>query len=776
MVGVDPDALSGCIGWGSAEDILLMTGNAVTSWPSRVGPDLDSTAGGVAPTYQANAWGNAGGVRFAAGAVLRRVAAMPGGFAGGLAGCTVLVFARSRQASQSCHLLTVSTAAAAGNARYSARLAATTGTSYIVAAGRRLDADTLQSTSGGGTFQWSVLDSLRSHAVSVIFDHTRTDAIVQQDGVQVHGSTSWLTAGTSTAGGAQALSVGCSPADAANGFTGDIFEWAIFSRALAEGEVGQVAARWMERYGLAPSPVTPAVVPWELDLPALKASDRQTTGCWYSPIPVSRENEAQPDVWARAFVSPDGTATTGQAAMGGLWRDRPKVRAVRPESNWWLLDHVELAQWMQARGIDGVATDVISPTAESARHWTWNRVHAMSGLLTGFAVPFFLDGDGWENLRTAAETADLIQTLESYGAGWKLGDGRTVVYVFAPELCALPGQTPIGTVSSPASESSTMRVFFDAVTVALQARGIEPAWLFCPISGWDNYKDALRPLAWAGSWWGSANPNGSRNATTHGNQAASEGFVWAQPVKPQDVRPRDGIADESGSTENIRTQIGGAIASSASVLNITTVNDWNEATGIEPTEAVPQGYGTILSYWIAWWKLASPPPIVREGVAVIHRKHPRAAVPLDPRNTDLMTWRSGTLPRDDIEVITWVTAPSKLTMTVGGVTSAPIDIPAGYSLRNVPLGVGPVIAAVTRSGVDVVQVTSNHPVVARPQVQDFTRYPTLAVADTPVIAEPEAAEAPIALARVWAGTGRPVVVERIQPDGTRKRVDLSRVN
>ena len=29
----------------------------------------------------------------------------------------------------------------------------------------------------------------------------------------------------------------------------------------------------------------------------------------------------------------------------------------------------------------------------------------------------------------------------------------------APELCALPGFTPIGTVSSPASESSTMRVF-----------------------------------------------------------------------------------------------------------------------------------------------------------------------------------------------------------------------------------------------------------------------------------------------------------------------------
>lgn len=775
MVGVDPDALAGCVAWGSAEDLVgLADGAAVTSWPSRVGPSLDSTAGGTAPVFVAASWATMPGVRFTAGSVLRRVSGMPAGFLASAAGGTVLVFARSRQASQTSTLLTVSTATSWA-ARVALRLAAASGTSYIGAAGRRLDADTVQSIAGGGTFQWSVLDALAPHALAVRVDHTAGRSQVMQDGVQVHGSSSWLTTGVTSATGAAALSVGCATGDATSGFIGDVHEWAVFDRALTEGEIAQVSARWMQRYGLAPQPAAPAVLPWDIDLAALKASDRQTTGCWYSPIPVSRDNGSQPDDWARLFVSPDGTAVSNQAAIGGLWRDRPKVRPVRPESNWWLKDHIDLALWMQARGLDGMATDVISTTAESGRHWTWNRVHAMAGLLTGFRVPFFLDGDGWENNHTAAETAALIAALDGFGSGWKLPDGRTVIYVFAPELCALPGQTPVGTVSSPVDESCTMRVFFDAVDAELRALGITPAWMFAPISGWNNYKEALRGLAWAGSWWGAGNPYSSRNAAADATTATADGFVWAQPVKPQDVRPRDRIYDESGGTQNLRAQIEGAITGGASILNITTVGDWNESSGIEPSEGSPAGWGSLLSYWVAWWKLGSPPPIVREGVAVLHRKHPRTATPTDTRNTSLMAPRAGTSPRDDVEVCTWLTAPSQVTVTVGSTTTV-VTAPAGFSTRNVSLAAGQVSAAVTRAGVPVVAVTSPHTVTLTPTVQDPLRYQALAVADTPVIPDPVPAETGVAIARVFAGAGQRVVIERINADGTATRVLLSQVN
>lgn len=774
MVGVDPSEVTGCIAWGSAEDITAADGAAVTSWPARVGPSLDSTSGGTAPTFAATSWGTMPGVRFTAGSVLRRVSSMPAGFLSGAPGVTLLVFARSAQASQTANLITATTATA-GTSRDSLRLAATTGKSFVSAVGRRLDADTASQLTGGGTFQWSWLDNIEPHSLSLRVDHATATSMIHQDGVQIHGSTSWGTTGVTSATGSAALSVGCSPADAMSGFVGDIHEWAVFNRALTEGEIAQISARWMQRYGLAPQPAAAAFLPWQVDLAALQGSDRQVTGCWYSPVPTSRDNADQPDDWARLFVSPDGTAVSNQAAIGGLWRDRPKIRAPRPQSNWWLKDAVDVARWLMSRGVDGVATDVISTTAEYGRHWVFNRCHAVAGLLTGLRVPFFLDGDGWRNNHTAAETADLIVALEGFGAGWKLPDGRTVVYVFAPELCALPGQTPVGTVTSPVDESSTMRVFFDAVDAALRARGVIPAWIFSPVSGWANYKDALRGLTWAGSWWGAGNPYLSRNAAADGATAAADGFVWAQPVKAQDVRPRDRLADESGGTQNLRAQVEGAIASGARLLNVTTVGDWNESSGIEPTETSQTGWGSLLSYWVAWWKLGSPPPIIREGVAVIHRKHPIAAAPTDTRNTALMSWRSGTSPRDDVEVCTWLTAPSRVTVTVGSTVTV-IDAPAGFSTRNVALAPGTVTAAVSRSGTAVVQVTSPVTVTTTPTVQDLLRYPALAVADTPIIHDPVPAESPVAVERVWGGTGRRVVIERINPDGSRTRVRLTRVN
>ena len=774
-VGVDPDDLSGCIAWGTADDLASLTdGAAVTSWPSRVGPSLDSTAGGTAPTLVREAWASRPAVRFTAGAVLRRVAAMPAGFAGGGSGATLLVFARSRQASQTSQLLTVSTATAS-SARYSLRLAATTGTSFVGAAGRRLDADAAATLAGGGTFQWSVLDNIRPHALSLIVDHAGADAIIQQDGVQVHGSTAWGTTGTATATGAAALSVGCSPGDATSGFVGDVFAWAVFSRALAEGEAAQVAARWIDRLGLVPARPAPPVLPWDLDLDAMAASSRQTTGCWYSPVPTSRDNLPAPDVWDTAFVSPDGGQRPDQVQIGGLWRDRPERRAPRPESSWWLLDAVDVARWLQSCGIDGLATDVISPTAEFGRHWTFNRVHAMTGILTGFTVPFFLDGDGWRTNRTVAETADLIEVFDSYGSGWTLADGRRVIYVFAPELVAEPGQVAVGTVSSPVPTTSTMTAFFTNLDAALRTRGITPAWLFCPISGWPNYAAALADLTWSGSWWGSGQPHNSRNAKADAINARAAGKVWAQPLKAQDVRPRDKVADESGGTEAFRTQILGAIDGGADVVNLTTIGDHNEGTAWERTDKSGPGWAPILSYWLQGWKVGTLPPIVREGVLLAHRRQLKDAAPTDTRNTSRMVFRSGTAGRDDVEVTTWLTAPSTLEVTAGGVTTT-YAAPAGWSVRNVPLtAVGPVSARVTRSGVDVVQVTSPVP-VGTPVVQDLLRHPALAVADPPVLPTPTAPEPPLQLVRVWGGRVVPIVAEIVRPGGRRVRLNLTRRN
>lgn len=758
-VGVDPSDLAGCIAWGAADDLDgLVDGASVTSWPARVGPDLTSSSGGTAPTYVASGEGGMPGVRYGAGSVLRATSGLAG-FLTGVAGMTVLVFARAEASASNANLLVVTTSGGLG------RLGLRTSSLAITGSARRLDSDTAAGPSGTGALGFNKTDTVQAHAMALTVDLSAQRARTFLDGVWTNESTGILSAGVTSSTTPTALAVGCAAGDATSGWVGVVYEWAVYSRALSEGEVGRVTARWLDRYGLIPAPVATPPLPWDLDLAALKASARQTTGCWYV-TPVSRDNAAQPDVWQSAYVDPNGQSAAF-ANIGGLWRNRPAIRPPRPEASWWLIDAALLVRKLQAAGLDGAAPNFISTTAESGRHWHFNRTNAMASLLTGFRAPFMMDGTATKNNLTVAQHADLILALDSYGSGWTLPDGRKVVYAYSPESCALPGQTAIGTVSSPASTTSTMRVFFDALDAELRSRGFIPAWLFVPIPTPSNYRAALDDLAWAWSWWGAGQAYNSRNAANDATSAHTAGKVYAQPVKMQDVRPRDRAADEGGGTEALRMQFGGAISAGAEMINVNTIGDFFEGTSFEGTEGTGDGWAHYMSYWTAWWKQGSPPPIVREGVLVSNRKHLIAAVPTDARNTSLMTFRAGTAPRDDVEVCTWLTAPATLTVAVGSNAPVVISAPAGFSTRNVPAAVGPVVASVTRSGIDVVSVTGV-PLTATPTVQDLGRYPRMAVAEPPMLPTTVDAEVGLALDRVWAGSGRHVELYVQTPFGLRR--------
>ena len=97
------------------------------------------------------------------------------------------------------------------------------------------------------------------------------------------------------------------------------------------------------------------------------------------------------------------------------------------------------------------------------------------------------------------------------------------------------------------------------------------------------------------------------------------------------------------------------------------------------------------------------------------------ATPSDGQSR-LMSPRPGTAtPRNDVEVLTFLTAPATVN-TVTGSVSGSYHADAGVQARLLPLQYGYDTAAVVRDGRTTAKVSSAYPVQAHPQVQDLQYY------------------------------------------------------
>lgn len=78
----------------------------------------------------------------------------------------------------------------------------------------------------------------------------------------------------------------------------------------------------------------------------------------------------------------------------------------------------------------------------------------------------------------------------------------------------------------------------------------------------------------------------------------------------------------------------------------------------------------------------------------------------------------GSPARNDVEVLSVLTAPGTVTLTVGG-RAFEFQAPAGISTHLAPLAVGTISADVRRAGTTTASVTSPYPVTDTPFVQDL---------------------------------------------------------
>ncbi|MEV5707020.1 glycoside hydrolase family 71 protein [Actinoallomurus sp. NPDC052274] len=442
--------------------------------------------------------------------------------------------------------------------------------------------------------------------------------------------------------------------------------------------------------------------PLPFQLPAqsvLRASGHKVFAHYFTPYPVSLDNkDAASDYYTRNYLSPTGESGK-HAAYGGLLRDRPIGRA--PISgNWQLEDMKTEIRRAAAAGLDGFTVDLLSVGSSSPN---WARVklliQAAEQVDPGFKIVLMPDMNGLANV-DAATLAAAVASVAKSPAVYRLADKRLVVSPFK-------------------AEGKTAAWWSSWMTTMRDKYGIEIALVPCFLNFGSN-ASAFAPISYGFSNWGNRNPAANTGLAANITKAHQLGKKWMQPVSVQDERPNQGKYDEAGNTENLRVTWNAAI-NGADWVQIPTWNDYSEGAQLSPSAKHGWTYLDLSSYYLTRLKTGKYPTITKDVVYVTHRVQPAAAKPTFAE-TKLMTLRSGSTPaRDQVEVLTMLTAAATVTATIGG-TAHTYSAPAGLHVQTFPLKAGTNSVSVTRNGAVTAKVASPFTVTAKPQVQDEQYY------------------------------------------------------
>lgn len=434
------------------------------------------------------------------------------------------------------------------------------------------------------------------------------------------------------------------------------------------------------------------------DLPTratLRASKHLVFAHYFTPYPISLDDRApSADYYATQYLEPTGEGGKHQA-YGGLLRDRPLGRDPIG-GDYASADLATEVEQAVSAGIDGFAVDILSLTSQ---HWT--RVTSLLAVAQrtdpGFTVMLMPDmttlGDASPESLAAA-----MATLAAYPSAFRLADGRLVVSPFKAEN------------HSAAWWTSWLSIMADDYGIKV---AFVPTFL-----DWQSHADDFAPISYGFSHWGTANPNAAAETGEQARKAHRLDKLWMAPVRVQDVRPAQGIFDESGGTTTLRRGWAGVIEGDADWVQIPTWNDYSEGSSIAPSLRHGWAYLDISAYYLARWKTGRAPKITRDALYLIHRTQPADAVAGFAQTVTMHPRASSPAAIDRVEVLAFLTSAATVTVTVGQHTYS-WSAKAGISSKTFPLAVGEVAAAASRAGEPVAAVTSRLPVAAKPWVQNL---------------------------------------------------------
>lgn len=417
---------------------------------------------------------------------------------------------------------------------------------------------------------------------------------------------------------------------------------------------------------------------------------------YFPPYPISLDNrEPGVDYYSRHYLVPGGE--NGKfAEVGGLLRDRPVPRA--PLGGDWRMEDLktEVRQAM-AGGIDGFAVDILGLQGDN-----WDRtvmlMQAAAEVSDSFKIMLQPDATASAGRASAAELAARLAELASYPSVYKLSDGRVVVSPFK-------------------TENKTPAQWAEVLEIMEREHGVATAFLPLFLDAGKMYDFDSMSIGFGN--WGERDPGVVTNGTDHAARAHELGKLWMQPVSIQDVRPNSGMFEEAGNTENLRATWDQAISQDADLVLLVTWNDYSEGTQFAPSRNHGYTYLDINRYFATKFKTGSYPAIENDVIHITHRVHRHDA---RPAHSGVMRQRTGgnrIEPRDTVEVMTVLTAPATVTVTVGNVQHS-YSAPAGVATELFGLQDGYTTATAVRSGETVATVRTKDPVTATVTQQDMT--------------------------------------------------------
>lgn len=445
---------------------------------------------------------------------------------------------------------------------------------------------------------------------------------------------------------------------------------------------------------------------WPFNAPplsALRASPKKVFGHYFSPYPISLDNqEPDQDYYAKNYLQPTGE-NSKFAYCGGFIKERPLPQAPRPSDvDYELANFEEEVRRAAALGLDGFTYDILST---GGTHW--NRLlkllDAAKNADAGFRIVLMPDMTAtYGGTDAEAQTAfvDSMTSIASHPAVFHLDSGELLLAPFAAD-----NRTP---------------AWWASAVEALAAKGIQAALWPVFVSPWSAATTSFQaqvPLHGTSSW-GPATVPGATNYATNAQKAHEMGLAWMSPVRPQDSRPKDLVYSEASNSQTMRLLWDAALEGDAEWVQLITWNDYSEATEVSPSSGTQWAVFDLTAYYTAWFKTGEQPAIVRDALYYSHRLHATSAAPDLTKQQSVYKQVNGGSPADEIELLAFLTAPATLEIEVGGSVKS-TEAGAGIQSFRVPLAEGTPSFRIVRGGSTVASVDSAFPISNAITYQDM---------------------------------------------------------
>jgi hypothetical protein len=426
-----------------------------------------------------------------------------------------------------------------------------------------------------------------------------------------------------------------------------------------------------------------ACLPFSMpDSSALFASPRKVFAHYFYPFPLSIGNKAAAtDYYSTQYLDPRGEKGKS-ASLGGYLRQRPLPVPVGSSADWQLQNVAAEVRMAIARGITGFTVDVMSAKEASDPNSHLNTLFkAAKTVDPRFKIVVMPDMSALKS--DAAAVSQIISAAAASDAALRLADGRLVVTAFNASV-------------NPPS-------WWQDIFEQQKKKGVIVA--FVPtFLGWGASAAAFAGISYGFGDWGTATAASSQGMQKDPALAHAGGKIYMMPVDPQQYRPKGSIFWEAGNSSTYRNAWMSAINGSADWVQLVTWSDFSESSQIEPyTDAtlrtdIATGFYDLTGYYAAWFLLGSQPPITHDVLYFFYRREPTSAA--SPAQSVPNKLVGGAPAENNIEVVSFLTAPGAVKITIGG-HSFSQNQPAGIASFKIPSAAGVPQFTLSRNGADV---------------------------------------------------------------------------